>query len=261
MLKFGLIGEKLGHSVSPQIHSNIFDKTSFDGDYKLYEIPHEKLSEIKEFMQDNNLSGINVTIPYKQEIMPFLDEISAEAAQIGAVNTVLRKDGRLIGYNTDYFGFGQMLDYNGISYKNKTAVVLGNGGAARAVVAYLLNNGAKKVYIASRTPTDDDSVISYGEIPALDDYLIVNTTPVGMYPNVDNSPVEEDVVKKACAVVDIIYNPRTTKIMKLAERLQKPSCNGMYMLVAQAVKAQEIWRDTEFSDELTYTVYEAQNRG
>ncbi len=261
MLKYGLIGEKLGHSVSPQIHSNIFSETSFTADYKLYEIPREKLPEIKLFMEDNELSGINVTIPYKREILPFLDEISSEAMQIGAVNTVVRKDGRLIGYNTDYFGFGEMLDFHKIPFKNKTAVVLGNGGAAKAVVAYLSNNGAEMVYIASRKQSDDASIISYDQITTFDNYLLVNTTPVGLYPNIENSPVDNDVVEKSCAVVDLIYNPKTTRLMELAKKAQKPCCNGMFMLVAQAVKAQEIWRDTRFFDGLTQTIYEIQNRG
>ena len=261
MIRFGLIGEKLGHSLSPQIHADIFKETSFDGEYKLYEIPRENLSEIRRFMTDNQLSGINVTIPYKQEIMPFLDEISAEALQIGAVNTVVLKNERLLGFNTDYFGFGEMLKFHSIAFENKPVVVLGNGGAAKAVVSYLSNNGAEKVYIASRKSSESPSVISYEQIMTLDNYLLVNTTPVGMFPNVDESPVSEDVIKNSYAVVDLIYNPKVTQIMKMAEKLKKPSCNGMFMLVAQAVKAEEIWRDTRFSEHLTQTVYEMQNRG
>ncbi len=261
MLKYGLIGEKLGHSVSPQIHSNIFRETRLTADYELYEISRENLPEIKRFMEDNDLSGINVTIPYKQQIMPFLDEISSEAMQIGAVNTVAVKNGRLIGYNTDYYGFGKMLDFHGIAFKNKTVVVLGNGGAAKAVSAFVSNNGARDVYVVSRKQSENASIISYDQILNLDDFLLVNTTPVGMYPNVESSPVDKDVVKKSCAVVDLIYNPKTTRLIELAKKVEKPCCNGMFMLAAQAVKAQEIWRDTRFFNGLTQKIYEMQNRG
>lgn len=261
MLKYGLIGEKLGHSISPHIHTDIFKETSFDGDYKLYEIPREKLPEIKTFMEDNRLVGINVTIPYKQEIIPFLDEISEEAMQIGAVNTVVRKNGRLIGYNTDYYGFGEMLNFHGIAFTNETAVILGNGGAAKAVSAFVSNNGASEVYIVSRKQNEDASVISYDQISDFDNYLLINTTPVGMYPNVEGCPVDISVVEKSSAVVDLIYNPKTTHLIELAEKAGKPCCNGMFMLVAQAVKAQEIWRDVRFSFGLTQKIYEMQNRG
>ena len=261
MLKFGLIGEKLSHSISPQIHADIFREAAIEGEYKLYEIERENLPEIKRFIVDNQLSGINVTIPYKQEIMPFLDEISSEARQIGAVNTVLINDGRLFGFNTDYFGFGEMLRFHSITFKNKPVVVLGNGGAAKAVATYLSNNGASQVYIASRKPSEEPSVISYDEILTLDDYLLVNTTPVGMFPNDGQSPVLDDVVKKSYAVVDLIYNPRATCLMEQAKAFNKPSCNGMYMLVSQAVKAEEIWHNTSFSDTLSTKIYEAKNRG
>ena len=261
MLKFGLIGEKLGHSLSPQIHTNIFKEALLDGEYKLYEIPRENLSKIKQFMIENELSGINVTIPYKQEIMPFLDEISSEALQIGAVNTIVMRNERLIGFNTDYFGFGEMLNFHNITFEDKPVVVLGNGGAAKAVVSYLTNNGAGNVYIASRKPSDDSSIISYEHITTFNNYLLVNTTPVGMFPNVGHSPVTEEVVKNSSAVVDLIYNPKTTEIMKMADNLNKPSCNGLFMLVAQAVKAEEIWHEMPFSATLAPTVYETQNRG
>ena len=261
MLKFGLIGEKLSHSISPKIHSNIFEETSFTADYSLYEISRENLPDFRRFMEENNLSGINVTIPYKQEIMPYLDEISSVAKQIGAVNTVVRKDGNLIGHNTDYYGFGAMLKFHEIAFRGKTVVVLGNGGAAKAVCAYLSNNGACQVYVASRKQSNDESIITYEQISALDDYLLVNTTPVGMYPNVNNSPVDEDLVAKSSGVVDLIYNPQTTRLMELAKKEEKPCCNGMFMLIAQAVKAQEIWRSASFFDGLTQKIYETQNRG
>lgn len=259
MFKFGLIGEKLGHSLSPEIHGNIFRETSFDADYQLYEIKRENLCNIKEFMRDNSLSGINVTIPYKQEILPFLDEISPEAEKIGAVNTVFRSGDSLIGFNTDYFGFGEMLRYHGISFQNKTVLVLGNGGAAKAVVAYLSDNGAKKVYIVSRNSATDPRVISYDELRGLNDYVIVNTTPVGMYPNVNACAVSDDIIEKSCAVTDLIYNPKDTLLIQKAKQYSKPCCSGMYMLVAQAVKAQEIWRNIKVSYEIINKVFEIQN--
>lgn len=249
----------MGHSVSPQIHNSIFKETSLDADYQLYEIKREELCNIKDFMLRNSLSGVNVTIPYKQEIMPFLDEVSSEARKIGAVNTVLRSGDSLIAFNTDYFGFGEMLKYHNISFQDKTVAVLGNGGAAKAVVSYLLDNGAEKVCIVSRNTAGDSRVISYEQLFELNDFVIINTTPVGMHPDTNFCPISDEIIKRSSAVVDLIYNPKDTLLIQKAKELRKPCCSGMYMLVAQAAKAQEIWRDIKVSPEVIRKVFEIQN--
>ena len=151
MQHFGLLGAKLGHSLSPQIHGMIFEELGIDADYKLLELPAEALkTAVQELAQ--SYSGVNVTIPHKIEVMPFLDSISAEAAAIGAVNTISFNNGKSCGYNTDWLGFGMMLEYYGIKTEGKKAAVLGIGGASRAVVQYLSKSRAKEILLVSRNP-------------------------------------------------------------------------------------------------------------
>lgn len=245
---FGLIGEKLSHSLSPEIHDEILKKSNIKGNYSLYEIPKDQLYKSVDSFKLLGYKGINVTIPYKLDVMEYLDEISIEAKKIGAVNTIHFKDGKALGYNTDYHGFGMMLEANDVDVKGKKTLLLGNGGATKAVIQYLKDREASEIYIASRNPsnssTEDDKVklISYDEIKNIEDiYLAVNCTPVGMYPKVGVSPISEELIKRFQVAVDLIYNPLETEFLKLARENNLKSVNGLYMLVGQAVKAQEIW--------------------
>ena len=149
---YGLLGEKLSHSLSPKINKIILEENNNEGAYKLFEIPKDKLDNFVEAVKLLKIKGFNVTIPYKESIIKYLDCISDEATRIGAVNTVMLKDNKLYGYNTDYFGIEVMIKSKNINVKNKTAVILGSGGACKAVLTYLLDNGVEKIYIASRTP-------------------------------------------------------------------------------------------------------------
>lgn len=230
---YGLLGEHLPHSFSPQIH-----KTLGNENYNLFEVAPESLEK---FMRDKNFKGINVTIPYKKAVMPYLDYISPEAKKIGAVNTVKVIDGKLYGDNTDYFGFKYMVEKSGINIYNKKALVLGNGGASLTVQAVLKDMGAREIVVLSRNG-DDNYVNMY--IKHSDAEVIVNTTPVGMYPDNLNTLVDLDKFEKLSGVLDVVYNPLKTRLILDAEERDIPSSAGLSMLVAQAKKAHEIFFDT-----------------
>lgn len=264
---YGLIGEKLGHSISPKIHLGIFKKLKIDGVYSLFEIKKENLSDAVRGLKALGCTGVNVTIPYKVEVMKFLDEISEEAEKIGAVNTLVFKDG-IKGYNTDYYGFGCTLKREGIEVQGKSVVILGTGGAAKAVLQYLIDNNTKDITFASGNPVDakekikGHNIISYSELKHIEKKdIIINCTPCGMYPKIDASPVDIQVLEKFSVAVDLIYNPIETLLLKNAKRSGLVTANGLYMLVAQAAAAEELWQDTKFSSEFIDELYEAVKGG
>lgn len=229
MGRYGLLGEKLGHSYSPQIHAELADY-----EYKLYPTPRE---EVPDFVKNNGLDGFNVTIPYKETVMPCLDHISEEALRIGSVNTVVRMpDGQLHGHNTDYYGFMYMLG-NTARLKGKKAIILGGGGASKTVYAVLSDVGCDPVVIISRSGENNYFNLDMHT----DASVIVNTTPVGMYGNQNNSPIELSMFPHCMLALDLIYNPAKTHFLMQAERLGIEYRGGLTMLVAQAVRASEIW--------------------
>ena len=230
---YGLLGEHLPHSFSPQIHLALGNH-----DYNLFEVAPENLEA---FMKEHNFKGINVTIPYKKAVIPYLDVVSPEAQKIGAVNTITVRDGKLYGDNTDYFGFVYMLEKSGISVKGKKTVVLGGGGASATVQAVLHDFGAKEVIVVDLN-TENNYKNLYLHY---DGEIIVNTTPVGMYPNNLKSLVNLDDFKNLSGVLDVVYNPLKTKLILDAEERNIPCSAGLSMLVAQAKKAHEIFFDTK----------------
>lgn len=230
---YGLLGEHLPHSFSPQIHLALGNKN-----YHLFEVAPENLEK---FMREHKFSGINVTIPYKKAVIPYLDVISPEAEKIGAVNTITVRDGKLHGDNTDYFGFQYMLEKSGIFVEGKKAVVLGGGGASATVQAVLRDFGAKEVIVV-----DLNTENNYGNLYLhFDGEIIVNTTPVGMYPNNLKSLINLDDFKNLSGVLDVVYNPLKTKLILDAQERNIPCASGLSMLVAQAKKAHEIFFDTK----------------
>lgn len=264
---YGVLGERLPHSISPQIHEKIFELLNIDGAYKIFEVDKKDISRVCDSLRILKIKGTNVTIPYKQEIMKYLDSISEEAKKIGAVNTIYLKEGKLFGHNTDYFGFGTILEKNNINVKGQTAMVLGTGGASKAVVTYLLDKGIKKLYIVSRTAKnesdyDDERVeyTTYEKTKGVKGQILVNTTPVGMYPKTGVSPVQEDVIGNFDTLIDIIYNPRMTRFLEIGQELDKKVCGGLEMLVGQAVKAEEIWQEVSISSDVLDEVYEYINK-
>ena len=239
-MKYALLGEKLGHSFSPIIHKEIFNDFNIDAEYELKEIKKEEIKETLDLLKKGIYKGFNVTIPYKREVMQYLDYITPEAMAIGAVNTIAYKDGKLIGYNTDYYGFKEEVLFNKIDVKDKECYILRTGGASLALNKALKDLGGI-VYFVSREPKNDNA-ISYSELKNKKPYLIVNSTPVGMYPNVDASPLDKEVTLNANYVMDIIFNPLQTKLLKDANSFM----NGLFMLVGQAIKAEEIWQDKKY---------------
>lgn len=258
---YGVVGEKLTHSLSPKINNRVFELLGIDAAYKLFEIKRDDISKLGESMKVLGIKGVNVTIPYKQEVMKQLDYIAPEAKSIGAINTILLKDNKLYGYNSDYYGFGSMLKNNDIEVKNKTYVVLGAGGAAKAIIQYLFDEGAKEIYLVSRDKNKDIDIDSrvirmdYIDLRGIKGDVIVNTTPVGMYPNVGKSPVSKDVINKFESVVDIVYNPELTEFLSIGKKLNKNICGGLYMLVGQAIKSQEIWQDKAIDKAIVDKIY------
>ncbi len=244
---YGLLGEHLPHSFSPQIHYELGNP-----DYTLFE---KSPDEVEMFLKGKSFKGINVTIPYKQTVMPFLDVISPEAEKIGAVNTVTVRDGKLYGYNTDYFGFMYMLEKSKIQVNGKKCLVLGNGGASLTVQAVLNDVGAKEIIVVSRKAENNYNNIHNH----FDSEIIVNTTPVGMYPNNMESLVNLDNFNKLSGVLDVVYNPMKTKLVLDAEERHIPCATGLSMLVAQAKKAHEIFFDTtvdtSICDKIENTLY------
>ncbi len=248
MKQYALLGEKLGHSHSPLIHNEIFKIMGVDATYIKLECMKEELPQIINDLRCGKYHGFNVTIPYKREIMQYLDEIDPSAKAIGAVNTVAYQNGKVVGYNTDYFGFKNELIHFNVECKNKNAYILGTGGASLAVYKALIDLGANVNYV-SRSPKNDIT-ITYDELKNRDIDILVNATPVGMYPNVDASPVDEMIAKKAKYVLDLIFNPKVTKILEYASS----KMNGLYMLVGQAIKAEEIWQDKVFEEDIDVLV-------
>jgi len=240
MLKYALLGEKLGHSLSPEIHEEIFKTIGFKATYTLVETSTEGIKE-----EIIKYDGLNVTIPYKTEVIKYLGTLSKEAEEIGAVNTIYQNK----GYNTDYYGFGKMLEINSIPVKDQVVYILGTGGASKAVHQYLKDHQAKKIIFVSRSKKGK-SIIDYDVLKKRTGDLIINATPVGMYPNIKKSPVSENVIEKFKFAVDLIYNPFETEFLRLAKKEGLKRTNGLYMLVGQAVKAEEIWQGKEISDDL-----------
>ena len=236
-IMYGLLGEHLPHSFSPQIHRALGNKS-----YHLFEIAPETLEK---FLTEKDFKGVNVTMPYKKTVMPYLDFISPEAEKIGAVNTIVVRDGKLHGYNTDYFGFEYMLEKSGISIKDKKVLVLGSGGASATVEAVLKDKGASETIIVSR-----NGEVNYSNIyKHTDTDIIVNTTPVGMYPDNMNTPVDVSRFKLS-GVLDLVYNPLKTRLVMEAEKMGVKAASGLGMLVFQAKKAHEIFFDTTLDDEV-----------
>lgn len=237
MLKCGLLGEKLGHSYSPQIHSMLADY-----EYKLFEKSPE---ELEDFLKSGKFDGLNVTIPYKKSVMLYCAELSPTAAQIGSVNTIVRRsDGSLYGDNTDAFGFENLIVHNGIEVKGKKALVLGTGGASVTAQAVLKNLGASEVVVISRKGEDNYENIA----KHADAEIIANTTPVGMYPNNGKAAVDLTQFPKLSGVLDVVYNPARTALLLQAEKLCIPCAGGLYMLVSQAKRSCELFTGKSIPD-------------
>lgn len=259
MIKAGLIGGRLSHSISPQIHEKFWHLAGKMGRYSLFELTERHIGEQLNELQAQGYAGVNVTIPHKTAVMRHLDVLSPEADAIGAVNTVHFYSGKRIGYNTDYYGLKSLLEQNGFGLAGRRVVILGSGGAARCALALAKDEQAAEIFVVSRSPEKADpklSAVGYDvlERPEPIDVLI-NATPSGMAPNEDDCPVSDKVIEKCGAVVDMIYNPEHTLLLQKAEKLGKGTANGLWMLCAQALKSEEIWTGKAFDETICRTIY------
>ena len=236
-MQYGLIGEKLGHSFSKQIHGMLGDYA-----YDLISLPKEELGS---FLCDEQWLGLNVTIPYKQAVIPFCDEMTKTAQAIGSVNTLIHRNGKIIGDNTDLYGLRAMAKRAGISFFNKKVLILGSGGTSLTAQAAARDGGAKQIFVVSRNGQDNYENLSRHS----DAQCIINTTPVGMYPNNGEALVDLKMFPLCSGVLDVIYNPLRTKLLLNAKELGIPHSGGLFMLVAQAKKASELFMENEIADQ------------
>ena len=235
---YGCIGETLKHSFSKEIHNSLSDYN-----YQLIEIPK---SEFEDFCISKEFKAINVTIPYKELIIPYLSKIDSTAERIGAVNTVVNRDGKLFGYNTDFYGMKSLIEHAKVSIKDKKVVILGTGGTSKTAFEVASSMGAKEILKVSREKKEN--AITYQELYCShkNAEVIINTTPVGMYPNVFNTPVDLSLFSNLQGVVDVVYNPLRTPFITAAKKKGIAAEGGLYMLVAQAVRASEIFIDKKY---------------
>ena len=241
---YGLLGRTLRHSYSPQIHALLGDY-----EYRLFEVEPQ---DLEAFLKKREFGGINVTIPYKKDVLPYLSGISDNAKRIGAVNTIIvKEDGGLYGDNTDYDGFLCLVQKSGFQVKGKKALVLGTGGASLPISAVLSDLGAREVVFISRSGENNYQNLSRHA----DADLIVNTTPVGMYPNNLKAPLSLSEFPKLSGVLDIVYNPQKTKLILDAERLGIPAYSGLLMLVAQGKRAAELFLGHDIPDSETDRIF------
>ena len=261
-MEYGLIGEKLGHSFSKDIHALIGKY-----DYELKEIVN---TDLPAFLEQKAFKGINVTIPYKQDVIPFLNSIDKPAEEIGAVNTVVNKDGKLSGYNTDFIGLKRLILSQGLKLDGKKVLILGTGGTSKTARAVAKALNAKTILTVSRSVKASDEkvgddknnsilqpVISYQDAATLhkDCDIIINTTPCGMFPKIDDSPIELSPFTKLSGVIDVIYNPLRSLLVLQAQEKKIIAAGGLYMLVQQAIAASEYFFDTTYSDDEADRIY------
>lgn len=240
---YGLIGESLSHSKSKEIHELL--------GYYPYNLRDIKTNELDEFFKLRKFKGINVTIPYKEVSMSYLDETDELAKEIGAVNTIVNRDGRLIGYNTDYLGFDYSLNFYGIDLKEKKVLILGSGGASKMLQKLVMDKGAKEFVVISRSTEDN-----YETIEKFADFqVIINATPLGMYPNNMESKVDLAKFNKLDFVIDLIYNPLKTMLILDAEKLNIKTMSGLMMLVAQAFFACQLFLNKKLDESIIIKIY------
>ena len=257
MGSYALLGEKLGHSLSPQLHAAIYRQLGrTDSTYRAVEVEPTKVADFFAGFAAGAFDGINITIPYKATALPFLQQIDAKAKRLNAVNCVYLRHGELIGYNTDVSGFAYLLRRHTIGLSGAKCAILGAGGSAQAVASVLADGDVKSVKVANRSldkanrlsmfieslnPNVSTEIVEFSELSGADLDLLINTTSLGMSPNVDASAMSGADFSQIKAVVDLIYNPAETLIMREAEAAGAKTVNGLEMLVAQAVYSAEIW--------------------
>lgn len=234
MNNYALLGKHLSHSYSKIIHEYLFKTNNQNAKYFLLDINENDIPNYLEKLRNGEFKGFNVTIPYKEMVIPFLDELTPAAKTIKAVNTIYLRNGKLIGDNTDYVGFNKELMYYGINVKDKDVYILGTGGASKAI-NYALKILKARTHLVSRSKEKGITYEELAQKKAI--YAIVNTTPVGMFPNINFSPITKEVASAAEIVIDLIFNPAETLLLSY----NKNHYNGLLMLIYQAIYAEEVW--------------------
>lgn len=256
---YGLLGKNISYSFSPLLHNEIFKILDKQYEYKIFDIEKEEISFLIDKLRKNEVSGFNVTIPYKQEIIKYLDEMSENAKKIGAINTVYIKNNKIIGDNTDYYGFLKTVEKMNLNLKNKTVAILGTGGSAKAVIQ-VIKNLKGNIVVVSRNPDISDeyfknfTLIDYEKLKSLSGELIVNCTPLGGKNQPNSSPIDENTASSWNSAIDLNYNPEISVFLSYFS--DKPHSNGLYMLIAQGVQSEIIWQNKNILvDEVYNKVY------
>lgn len=247
-IHLGVLGKTLGHSLSPEIHEDLLKQQNIRGSYQKYEMDEQEVRQILDVMKKEHVIGMNVTIPYKEVVYRLVDKLDEHAEAIGAVNTILIEDGVSYGYNTDYIGIISMFHKAGVSLAGKDIVILGSGGAAKALIYGFHLEGAASITVAARNEkaiTCLKELFPYIHTCTLTDIstgdILVNTTPVGMYPHTGESPVGPSIIRQFKIAADIVYNPLITEFLKIAREEGLKIVTGLMMLVDQAIASEEIW--------------------
>lgn len=270
-LRLGLLGHPLGHSLSPVLHEHLLKELDRPGNYELLETPRYQLEDRVAALRTDGLNGFNVTIPFKQKIVPFLDEVDEVAKLAGAVNTVLIRRKKLYGFNTDKPGFEHTLKFHDIEVAKRQALVLGAGGAARAVVLSLIHSGIRKIYLANRTMTHATALVediglatgffNFITVPLnavaisslLDSIdIVINTTSVGMWPNISDTLLEFPKLQKELIAIDLVYNPLQTRFLKSAKKSGATVVDGLDLFVFQGIEAMQLWSRRRIGHDTAY---------
>ena len=260
MQHFAVIGSPVGHSLSPLLHNWVFKALNIQAEYKKIRVKEEELPDIIQQIRNGKLNGCNVTIPHKENIMKYLDEINPRAESISSVNCIMKSNSKIIGNNTDWFGFTMALKENKIDLSNKEVIILGAGGTAKSILFSLKQLGANKIILLNRTihkaeALKDDIVIPYPqektESLIKNDSIIINTTPVGMQSN--QSLINLDLLHKNQILIDVIYNPLETRFLKLGKKIGAKTLNGLDMFIYQGLTSLDLWFGESLSKQVNFT--------
>ncbi len=260
MKKFAVIGNPIGHSLSPHLHNYVYNSLGIEANYEKLKIQINEIPSIIDDLRNGVLSGINVTIPHKENIMQYLDDINPRAKSIGAVNIVMKNGNKLFGNNTDWFGFTMSLKKNEIDVSGKEVIVLGAGGAAKSILFALKQSGVKKIILLNRTLKNAEKLkddIVY-PLPLSDlgqtiknDSIIINTTPIGMQSG--QSPLDLEFIHKNQILIDVIYTPFETAFLKLGKKIGAKTLNGLDMFIYQALTSMDLWFGEDISKQVNFT--------
>ena len=259
MKKFIVIGDPIKHSLSPYLNNWIFKKFNISAKYSKVCCDKTDLPKIFNQIKDDSINGINITIPYKELVLDFIDEINPRAQSIGAVNCIKKNNDKLIGYNTDWYGFSQLLVINKIDVLNKEIIIIGAGGVSRAILFSLIQMGVSNIKVFNRTILKgknlENEIIKSFSLDDINNYIkqdsiIINCTSIGM--NHDESPLLKELINNKQIIIDTIYNPYKTRLLKIGDIIGAKTINGLDMFIFQAVASLELWLNESINERLNF---------